>query len=263
MADALRAALKEGDYDSIDKDRELARRLTDDLRAISHDRHLGVRPAPPPASGEPRIGVPDGEARGNYAFRKAEVLGGNVGYIRLDGFVPGPEAERTAAAAMAFVAHCDALIFDLRQNGGGDPEMIRFLTSYLFDEPTHLNDMVDRDGKVVEEYWTLEDVPGERFGPKVPVFVLTSSYTFSGGEEFTYNLKNLKRATIVGETTGGGAHPVRGERVNDCFMVGVPYMRARNPISGTNWEGVGVEPDVAVPADEALDRALDLAHTPG
>lgn len=258
MADALRGALEDGAYDSIDRDVDLARRLTDDLRAISHDRHLGVRPAPP-ASEEARLAIPGEGGRGNYGFRRAEILDANVGYIRLDGFVPGPEAERTAAAAMAFVAHTDALIFDLRQNGGGSPEMIRFLTSYLFDTRTHLNDMVGRDGKVVQEYWTLDEVPGPR-RPKIPVYVLTSSYTFSGAEEFAYNLKSLKRATIVGETTGGGAHPVRAERVNDHFMVGIPYMRARNPITGTNWEGTGVEPDVAVPADEALDRALEMAQ---
>ena len=262
MGEALRTALKNGAYDSIERSGELARRLTDDLRVISHDRHLGVRPASP-ASGGDTLAIPGAGERGNFGFRTAELLDGNIGYIRLDGFVPGPNAERTAAAAMAFVAHCDALIFDLRFNGGGSPEMIRFLTSYLVDEPTHLNDMVDREGEVVEEYWTLGDVPGQRLGASIPTYVLTSSFTFSGAEEFAYNLKNLKRATIVGETTGGGAHPVRGERVNDYFMVGVPFMRARNPITGTNWEGAGVEPDVAVSSDQALERALDLARGAG
>ncbi|MEW6249485.1 MAG: S41 family peptidase, partial [Planctomycetota bacterium] len=151
------------------------------------------------------------------------------------------------------------LVFDLRRNGGGSPESIRYITSYLFDQRTHLNDMVDRAGKITEEYWTLETVPGRRFAPDVPVYVLTSRYTFSGAEEFCYNLQNLKRATIVGETTGGGAHPVRGVRVNDRIVVGVPFMRACNPISRKNWEGTGVEPDVKTIADEALDRAIELA----
>ncbi len=161
---------------------------------------------------------------------------------------------------MNFLSGCDAIIFDLRSNGGGSPEMIRYITSYLFDSKTHLNDMVDRDSKVVEEYWTLEQVPGPRPKKDVPVFVLTSSRTFSGAEEFSYNLKNLKRATLVGETTGGGAHPVRGERVNERFMVRVPFMRAQNPITKTNWEGAGVEPDVKTGAGDALERATELAR---
>jgi len=101
-------------------------------------------------------------------------------------------------------------------------------------------------------------VPGPRLAGK-PVFVLTSKHTFSGAEEFTYNLKNLKRATIIGETTGGGAHPVSGHRIDDHFMIGVPFARAVNPVSKTNWEGTGVEPDVKVPADQALDVAKKTA----
>ena len=259
MADAVLEKCNAGEYDKIDNDASLALRLTDDLRAISHDRHLGVRPQ------APRPREPDGPsardiAGDNFAFREVQVFPGNIGYIRFDAFLQDPEAYTTASAALAFVAHCDALIFDLRNNGGGAPESIRYITSYLFDKPTHLNDMIDREGKIVEEYWTLETVPGKRFAPDLPVFVLTSNYTFSGAEEFSYNLKNLKRATIVGETTGGGAHPVRGVRVNDRIVVGVPYMRACNPISQKNWEGVGVEPDVKTSRDEALDQALELAR---
>lgn len=116
--------------------------------------------------------------------------------------------------------------------------------------------MVDCNGRTVQEFWTLDDVPGRRLGARPAVFVLTSSYTFSGAEEFTYNLKSLKRAVVVGETTGGGAHPVRGVRVDDRFVMMIPYMRARNPNTQTNWEGTGVAPDVACSADEALERAL-------
>jgi C-terminal processing protease CtpA/Prc len=207
------------------------------------------------------FGDGDQMRRSNYQFKKVEILPGNIGYVRLDGFLEGSEAEKAAAAAMNFVARCDAVIFDLRQNGGGSPEMIRFITSYLFDRRTHLNDMVDRDGKVVEEYWTLDSVPGDRLAADAPVYVLTSKRTFSGAEEFSYNLKHLKRGTIVGETTGGGAHPVRMERITDRVAIGVPFMRACNPISKTNWEGTGVAPDIAVPADKALDEAVAAATT--
>ena len=115
--------------------------------------------------------------------------------------------------------------------------------------------------KVVEEFWTLDEVPGKRVPSATKVFVLTSGRTFSGAEEFTYNLKNLKRATVIGETTGGGAHPIRPARINDRVVVTVPFMRANNPISKTNWEGSGVAPDVQCAAADALDKAIELANT--
>lgn len=262
MAASVRDKLAAGGYEDIRDDALLAGELTADLRAVSRDLHLGVRIEPRTSERDD----PDDEAMlrelaaDNYGFREVRVLPGNVGYIRFDAFVPGPEAEATAAGAMAFVRNCDAVIFDLRSNGGGSPEMIRFITSYLFEEPTHLNDMVDRSGEVVEEYWTLDTVPGERLDPGTPVYVLTSPHTFSGAEEFSYNLKTLGRGAIVGEQTGGGAHPVRPERISDRLVLGVPYMRAHNPITKTNWEGVGVEPDIRTPAAEALDHALELAR---
>jgi retinol-binding protein 3 len=258
MADAVRAKLKAGEYDNIDDDAALALQLTEDMRAISNDRHLGVRPEAPRPDKPDR---PDllGVAGDNYAFRKVEVLSDNIGYVRFDAFVEDPAAYEVASGALAFVAHCDALIFDMRNNHGGSPDSIRYITSYLFDKRTHLNDMIDRDGKVVAEYWTLDSVPGQRLAPDLPVFVLTSSHTFSGAEEFCYNLQNLKRATIVGETTGGGAHPVRGVRVNERIVAAVPFMRACNPISKKNWEGTGVQPEVSTSSSEALDRAIELA----
>ena len=156
---------------------------------------------------------------------------------------------------MAFLANCDALIVDLRENGGGSPEMIQLLSSYFFSgEPRHLNSFYYRLDEKTEQYWTLPYVPGANLA-ETDLYVLTSSCTFSGAEEFTYNLKNMKRATIIGEATGGGAHPVRLEILNDHFVMRVPYARAVNPISKTNWEGTGIEPDVQVPAGRALDQA--------
>ena len=163
----------------------------------------------------------------------------------------------TASAAMNFLANADALIIDLRETAAA-PEMVAYVTSYLFSQRTHLNDLWtrrnERDARVLD----APDVPGKQARRQKPVFVLTSRRTFSGAEEFTYNLKNLKRATIVGETTGGGAHPVSGHKVDDHFSIGVPFARAINPITKTNWEGTGVEPDVSVPASEALATAQKL-----
>jgi retinol-binding protein 3 len=261
MAAKLRDGLKSGAYSSITEERIIAAKLTADLRSVSNDLHLGVHLAPAGKSEHEPSPMAQGDfaRRDNYAFRKIEVLAGNIGYLRLDLFLDMPEATRTADAAMAFLKNVDVLVVDLRYNHGGSPKMIAYLTSYLFAQPTLLNTMMDRNGKIVEEYRT-GDVAGARLRADLPVYVLTSSETFSGAEEFAYNLKNLKRATLVGETTGGGAHPVQGMRVSDRFIVAVPYERAVNPITKTNWEGVGVQPDVKVPADDALDKALDLAR---
>jgi hypothetical protein len=263
MESAVRERLKKGEYDRITSAKELARALTDHLREVSRDRHLSVdyfaEPIPPPRSQEPGPEEREGFRRflrmRNAGFSKVERLDGNVGYLAFEAFAPPELAGETAAAAMSFLANTDALIIDLRQNGGGDPAMVAFLCSYFFEgEPVHLNDLYWREGDRTHQWWTLPYVPGKRYVGK-EVYVLTSKRTFSGAEEFTYNLKNLKRATIVGETTGGGAHPGGPQRINDHFAVWVPSGRAISPITKTNWEGTGVKPDVEVPADQALKSA--------
>jgi retinol-binding protein 3 len=266
MTDALRAHEKHGDYDTVTYGMPFADMLTDDLRDVSHDKHLRVVfspfPLPPPpdtSKGNPiQAEFRQQMLRTNCAFERAEILPGNIGYIKFNAFAPPDVCAPTASAAMSFVANTDAIIFDLRENHGGDPDMVQFLCSYLFDQPTHLNDLWTRKDSSTHQYWTLPSVPGKRLAD-APVYVLTSKETFSGGEEFTYDLKELKRATIVGETTGGGAHPVAGHRIDDRFMIGVPFATAVNPTSHTSWEGTGVEPDIKVPADSALAVAEKLA----
>lgn len=269
MDDSLRARLARGDYDRYDNGITFANRLRDDLHAVMHDKHLGmtysVDTLPPnPPNGERPKPSPQDIARQrqrmdevNCGFDKAEVLEGNVGYLKFDFFADPDACGPTASAAMNFLAGTRALIIDLRENGGGSPPMVSYVASYLFPKRTHLNDLWTRSTDKTEEFWTRDSVPGRSYGDK-PVYVLTSHDTFSGGEEFTYDLKTQKRATIVGETTGGGAHPVRGRRIDDHFMIGVPFARAINPITHTNWEGTGVEPDVKVPADQALGTARKL-----
>jgi hypothetical protein len=264
MEEAIRAKQKAGAYESLTNGDTFAERLTADLREVSHDKHLNVNFSPAVLPKGPPPGGPDPAAmrrqmeRLNCGFEKAERLPPNIGYLKFNMFANPDICGPTASAAMNFLGSVDALIIDLRENGGGDPKMVAYISSYLFDERTHLNDLYHRKENKTEEFWTSTDVPGKRLGGK-PVFVLTAKRTFSGAEEFTYNLKNLKRATIVGETTGGGAHPVSGHRIDDHFMIGVPFARAINPISKTNWEGTGVEPDVKVSAAEALDVAKKLA----
>ena len=265
MGDSIRARLRRGAYDDYANGMSFAMRLTDELRAISHDKHLGVdyfpRPLPPrPASpstpsAEDRAREQQQMDRMNCGFLKAEHLPGNVGYLKFDMFADPEVCAPTATAAMTFVAGSRALILDLRENGGGNPHMVAFIASYLFDGRTHLNDLWRRRTGSTEEFWTSDSVPGRRFGGEKPVYVLTSARTFSGGEEFAYDLKSLKRATIVGETTGGGAHPVADHPIDDHFVVDVPWGQAINPVTRTSWEGVGVEPDVKVPASDALATA--------
>jgi len=195
----------------------------------------------------------------NFDWKRVEVLEGNVGYIDLHGFAPLGPSRDTAAAAMAFVSNCDALIFDMRNNGGGIPQTVQFVCSYFFDERTHLNNMYWREGDRTEEFWTLDELPGKRL-PDIPLFVLTSSTTFSGAEEFTYNLRTRERATVIGEVTRGGANPGRLISIDDVFEVFVPIGRAINPVTGTNWEGTGVEPHISVSAEQALEVALSKAR---
>ena len=267
MADAVRTRQKKGEYDSLTDGDAFAKMLTENLQEVSHDKHLRVNFSPAPLPDRP-TGPPSAEDIAQYrkqmekmncGFKKVEILSGNVGYLKFDMFADPDICGPTVVAAMNFLGNVDAIIVDLRENGGGDPKMVAFVSSYLFSGPTHLNDLWQRKDDSTQQYWTLPYVPGKRLGDK-PAFVLTSKGTFSGAEEFTYNLKNLKRATIVGETTGGGAHPVSGHRIDNHFMIGVPFARAINPISKTNWEGTGVEPDVKVSADEALAKAQKLAE---
>jgi retinol-binding protein 3 len=264
MTDALKAHEAKGDYAAISDGDALAERLTKDLQDVSHDKHLRVEFSPfkMPERTEP---TPEDLARfhqqmehNNCAFGKVEILPNNIGYIKFDGFMDASFCGPTVVAAMGFVAHTDAIIFDIRQNGGGQPAMVTLIASYLFDHPTHLIDIYNRKEDSTTQNWTLSYLPGARL-TKQPVFVLTSKRTFSGAEEFAFDLKNQKRATIVGETTGGGAHPVSGHTVADYFTIGVPFAKSLDPVTRTNWEGTGVEPDVKVPEADALTTAEKLA----
>jgi len=267
MTAAIRARQEKKEYDSISSARQFAETLTKDLREVCKDKHLGVRyfaePLPPdrtsgPSEEEQKKMREDAALR-NFGFKKVERLGsGGVGLLEFEMFMPTELVGDTAAAAMTFLANSDAIIVDLRKNGGGHPGTVVLLCSYFFDETTHLNSIYTRTTDTTKQYWSLPVVPGKKLVGK-DLYVLTSGRTFSGAEEFAYNIQSQKRGTIVGETTGGGAHPTRGFRVTDHFGVGVPFARSINPVTKTNWEGTGVKPDVAVPADQALLTAHQMA----
>lgn len=268
MESDVRNRLSAKEYDGITGARAFAEKLTADLQAVSKDKHLRVRyshlPIPvrkeksEPTAAEKEQGQWMSK-RINYGFERVERLNGNIGYIDLRNFNDHEAGAETVAAAMGFLANTEALIFDLRQNGGGNPYMVALISSYLFgDKPVHLNDLYWRKGNQTNEFWTKPELAKVKFTNR-DVYVLTSGRTFSGAEEFSYNLKNLKRATIVGETTGGGAHPGGMVRLHEHFGVFIPTGRAINPISKTNWEGTGVEPDIKVPKEQALKTAYLMA----
>lgn len=205
--------------------------------------------------------IPEGAreaALKNAGFEGSQVLPGNIGYVAVRAFLPASVARPSAQAAMEIIENTDAVIFDLRINGGGAADGVQQLCSYLFAHKTHLNSLYWRSNDRIQEFWTLDEVAGRR-RPDVPVFLLTSSRTFSAAEEFAYNLQMQRRATIVGETTAGGANPGDDFELGPRMSMFISTGRAINPVSKTNWEGVGVVPDIGVAQEEALERTLELA----
>ena len=252
----IASALAAGDYDEIADPTAFAQRMTADLQAVTHDKHMRVfaafGQAPPPVAMPP-------PPPSNAGFARVDRLKGNIGYIKLLNF-PGPGPFNLAAdQAMADLASTDALIIDMRDNGGGSPESVTYLCSFLFDPktPVHINDLIFRKPGTNEftttQFWTR---PEAATYYKKPVYLLTSKRTFSGGEEFVNDLKVQKRAKVYGETTGGGANPGGGMPIDPRFGIFIPNGRAENPVTKTSWEGTGVTPDVAVDEKQAFQAAV-------
>jgi C-terminal processing protease CtpA/Prc len=270
MASLLTNNYANGKYNKIKDVGKLVDVLQKDINSIYHDKHLRVIFDPEnitrmrAAENAPEDTLLDVNElremqRDNYGFKEVKLLSGNLGYLDLRGFYPTSQASETAVAAMNFLSNADALIIDLRNNGGGSPTMIQLISSYLFGpDPVHLSGFYWRPDDKYTQNWTLPYVPGKR-RPDIDVYILTSDRTFSAAEEFSYNLKHLKRATLIGETTGGGAHPGGDQIVTDRFLVWLPSGRSTNPITNTNWEGVGVKPNVQVPTAKALLTAQKMA----
>lgn len=262
---ALKASLAAGRYAGAPNPQTLALAFNRDLFAVSHDKHLAVTVVQPsPQGGQPSQGERDNARaeivrRTNAGVRRVEILQGNIGYLELTNFFRIEEARDAIASAMHLLSRADALIIDMRANGGGSPETIGFLASYFFDEPNlPLLDIVHRKAEpnAVDRYATASPLPAEHDG-KRPVVILTSTRSFSGGEGFPFLLQERHRAEVVGETTAGAANPGRPYAVNDQFEVVVPNGRIKSAVGGGNWEGTGVTPDVKVPAAEALQVAQE------
>ena len=258
MSDLINSNLIKGKYSGINSYDSLAELLTVDLRSVVNDKHLRVR-----ANGEQNLSftsLSNAALGEDYGITDTKILDGNIGYLAFDKFPKLTNSSELAVAeAMRELKDTKSIIIDLRNNGGGDPAMVQLYCSYFFDEnPVHLNSLYLRPEQITREFYTLKNIKGERM-PEKPLYILTSDYTFSGAEEFCYNLKHLKRAKVIGEVTGGGAHPVNAYTLNESLIAIIPIGRAINPITKTNWQKVGVKPDSLCDAEKALDVAIQMA----
>jgi C-terminal processing protease CtpA/Prc len=251
----------DGAYAAIEDDEAFAAAVTTDLRSLNDDRHLGLRYH----ATELSQGSFDEEryraeaSLDGYGVAAVRRLDGNVGLLDLRQLTVAGQGGAALVAAMTLLATTDALLIDLRRNGGGEPGAVALICGYLFDEPTHLNDFYSRVEDKTFQSWSPPFVPGPRFGAGKPVWVLTSGKTFSGAEELANILGELGRASLVGEVTGGGANPAEWHRITAHLQARVPTGRPISTVSGGNWEGTGVQPHLEVPAAEAFDAAYRLA----
>lgn len=260
LAKSIRARESAGAYSDAKDAEAFSQALSKDLRELGRDGHFNVNFDPdfrerpngartPPSAQEIEQGRKE-VASFAYGIDSLARLPGNVGYMELRGFAPTELAGEALTAAMTVLSGTDALILDLRRNGGGEPSTVAYLMSHFFapGDERHLNDIYMREGDSTRQYWTD---PSVQLRYTKPVYVLTSARTFSGGEEFAYDMQTQKRATLVGETTGGGANPGEPYSLGKGFVAFIPNGRAINPVTKANWEHTGVKPDIAVPAADA------------
>ncbi|MFA6127254.1 MAG: S41 family peptidase [Bacteroidales bacterium] len=264
MEKHIKAIHKTGAFDQITDPKEFADSVTRELRSICNDKHLalffGYNPDLQPKEDQALKRILDRIDREsqNYGLNKVDILPGNIGYINLQSVMYYEPIKEIVSAALKLLSNTDAILFDLRENRGGDPQYMSYLFSYFFDKPTQLSSLYFRDRDRTFEYRTQDNIPGTIM-PVVPLFVLTSSRTFSAAESFAYDLQSLHRATIIGEVTAGGANPANSFVIYKDLRISIPLGRAINPVTGTNWEGVGVKPDFITSADSTLIVATSKA----
>ena len=261
MADMLDKKRSQNAYARIKTPEAFAEQLTQDLQAVSKDFHLMIYSGPSTLdvySDTKEIEYDDGyylarDKRQNFGFLRTEILGGNIGYVRFDDFAEWEAGQKTVAAAFAFVQHTDALVIDLRQNTGGSPEMMAYIASYFFPKKpqTSFSSLYFRPSDTTVPLRSVKKLDGPRL-EKMPLFFLIGANTASAAEGLAYDLQQLGRATLIGDTTRGGANPAQVYALPDGFRAMIPIGKAINPITQTNWEGTGVFPDQSVPAADAL-----------
>ncbi|NOU18651.1 MAG: S41 family peptidase [Bacteroidales bacterium] len=258
----LKSQLLKGVFNSITNQTEFAEKLTSEMQSISNDKHMRCfssngRSVKRQKRNSPLIGNEYNQLKNEqgFSFCRVGIIDNNIGVLDIYGFPESKSAEKSVDEAMNAISSVSVLIIDLRRNGGGSPDLIRYICSYFFDKPTHINSIYWRSTNKTVDFITSEKVVGKKL-TNIPVYVLTSSFTFSGGEEFAYNFQTQKRGTLIGEVTGGGANPGDVFPVNEYFEIFIPTGRAINPITKTNWEGNGVKPDIEVEAAKAFEVAI-------
>ena len=263
----LKAQLLNGYFNQFENNETFAIALTNSVQAINKDKHMRIwsnqasndSEKPQERTVDEYITRIDRSRAANAGFNTVKILEGNVGYLDLRGFAGLETGKEIADAYMKLMSRTDAIIIDLSKNGGGSPNMVQYLCSYFFNQKLLLNSLYWREGNSTQEFWTLDEVGGRRLHD-VPLFIITSERTFSAAEEFSYNMQTQKRATLVGQTTGGGANPGRSMRINANLRVFIPTGKAINPITKTNWESVGVIPEIETTVEGAYDKTLELAQ---
>jgi hypothetical protein len=260
MTELLQKNLRDGVYDEFDKRDPFIKRLTKDLRSVTNDRHLGVWPIEwsltlDEISEEAKAKEAAFKRYSNFGLPSVKRLHGNIGYLEILDFEDSPEATSATIAAMNFLAGCDALIIDLRRCGGGEGYGVGLILSYFFEEPTHYASFYTRHNNEAVQSWSMPFVQGPKL-VDVPVYILQSRRTASAAESMSYSLQALKRATIVGEKSRGAANPVDELNFPDLSIcVAVSISEVSSPVTGTGWEGVGIEPDINTLAETALPAA--------
>ena len=265
MGSRIKQRLKSGAYNSADNPDDFALAVKTDLYAVYRDLHLSffydpayekaLRTNSYIARVTRSMAYLQDARQHNYGFKNVDVLDGDVGYIVISQFYSLDEQSKAAVNnVFNLLKNTKALIIDVRNNGGGEAEMVAYICSFFFSKRTHLNDYYERKGKVTTSSWTMPP-PDSSFLPPKPIYILINGRTGSAAEEFAYDLQSLHRAVIVGETTAGAAHWTNSMSINNGLVVNMPHKRAINPVTGTNWEKVGVKPDIAVNSDSAMETA--------
>jgi retinol-binding protein 3 len=257
VATELESRVAAGEYHDAIKPADLARRLTAEFFELTRDKHVAVaiaqRGGGSAGSASERRDVPT-----TAGFRRSEIIDGNVGVLDMAFFLRPIEHRGALADAMRKLQPADALILDMRENGGGSPGTVALLISYLLEPPERpLFEIVQRSGP----RQTYRTEPVQMRNARRPVYVLTSRRSFSGGEGLAFLLQDLKRAVVIGEVTAGAANPGRPYPAGDLFDVTVPNGQLLTSVTKRNWEGSGVTPDIPVPASDAFRiahlRAID------
>jgi len=257
----LREHLQSGKYDQNSNLSRLLTELSRDLVRITGDKHINLLYVTDKQLAEDEDGTMETQmryfhARSNYGFRAAEILPGNVGYIDLRAMSPPKWSERVADGCLNMISNADAIIVDLRNNSGGSPDMVRWMSGAFLADPVHLTTFVDRNGHAVDSSFS-DDLDDRYDLSNIPLFLVTGPKAASGAEELAYNLKHLGRAVVVGQKTAGAAGLASLEHVRSLnIKIMIPKHQPIHPVTGSNWEGTGVQPDI--PAND--DNALDVAH---